>query len=128
MKIVFLALLAILFLSSASQANEITIQLKCPKCAAEGIVGYTVKLGITQGGPWDLLTRTYPIIPPDSNGVVTLPLNADLPPGTYYDIIEAYNLDTQSPPSNERTIIVPSPVEQLLPTALTALLWMRGTA
>ena len=119
-----------LLLASPSLANEIKIRLECPTCTADGVVGYTIRLGDKAGGPWTTRVQTYPIVPPDEDGIVTLPFNSfGLAPGTYYDVIEAFNLDSPSPPSNERILIIPAPPLQLLNTsAVVALLWLRGMA
>jgi hypothetical protein len=126
MRILLIALS--LLVAAPVSANEIAIRLKCPTCTADGVIGYTVRLGNQAGGPWTLRSQVYPITPPDEDGIISLPFDATgLPPGVYFDIAEAFNLDATSPPSNERTIIIPTPPVQLLNTsAIAALLWMRG--
>jgi len=126
MRIALLASLLCL-VSSLASANSVSIQWRCPTCAADGVIGYNVRLGTTPGGPYPI-TQTYGAVQPAPDGIVTVPFSLQgLPPGKYYDVIEAFNLDTTSPPSPvEREIIVPEPVEQLLPSAmaLALLRWL----
>ncbi len=130
MRALLLALLALIALPV--QANEIieTIRIQCATCDAQGVVGYTVRMGTTSGGPWDVRSQTYPVMPPDTDGWIYLPFSIEgLPPGVYYDVIEVHNPDATSPPSEERTIEIPNaPVQWLGNAALGALLWLRGLA
>ena len=121
-----LALLTLATTAHAQATKEVRIQ--CPTCNAEGVIGYVVSVGVTDGGPYDLRSRTFPVLPPDANGIIELPGVWDgLGPGTYHSVVSAHNLDTPSPLSNERVFVVPQPPVQLgNESALWALLALRG--
>jgi hypothetical protein len=130
MRIALLTTCLILLASLSASANSADIMWRCPTCAADGVISYTVRVGLTSGGDYNIKTQYYTNVEPDSDGVVTVPFDfTGLPPATYYEVITNFNGDMDSAPSPvERTIIVPSPVEQLLPSAMLALVWMRGWA
>jgi hypothetical protein len=89
--------------------NPKTFTISDPNAVAQGVTGFTIEYGTTEGGPYPNVFQVpaAEVSADEASGTITGPIPTGLAPGTYYAVAYATNATGKGPVSNEVGFSVP---------------------